>query len=214
MNRLIAIACLASALIGAGAAQAMPLAPLAPAPGADVIEVAGGCGPGCPLWRMPAQLRQPGGACLPARLVPRPLRPLPRQRDLSFDHENVLHHLRGGSKGPPFFCRNMIQKVSRRFPERSCSNKEMRPGSNAIRSDHDPAFEDHPGERQDPYAVLVMRRAVVVAFRRPVATRLAVDMIRFRACQSKSARPEKAAKRASSLATPALRKLARLKASD
>jgi hypothetical protein len=55
MNQLIAIAFLASALIGAGAAQAMPLAPLAPAPSADVIEVAGGCGPG---WH-----RGPYGGC-------------------------------------------------------------------------------------------------------------------------------------------------------
>jgi hypothetical protein len=54
MNRLIAIAFVASALIGAGAAGAMPLAPLAPAP-ADVIEVAGGCGPG---WH-----RGPYGGC-------------------------------------------------------------------------------------------------------------------------------------------------------
>ena len=33
-----------------------------------------------PLWRMPPQLRQSRSARLPARLVPRPLRPLPRQR--------------------------------------------------------------------------------------------------------------------------------------
>jgi len=55
MNRLIAIAFLASALIGAGATQAMPLAPLVPAANADVIEVAGGCGPG---WH-----RGPYGGC-------------------------------------------------------------------------------------------------------------------------------------------------------
>ena len=36
-------------------ANAMPLAPLAPAPNADVIEVAGGCGPG---WH-----RGPYGGC-------------------------------------------------------------------------------------------------------------------------------------------------------
>jgi len=46
MNRLIAAAFLASTLMGTGFASAMPLAPLAPARGADVIEVAGGCGPG------------------------------------------------------------------------------------------------------------------------------------------------------------------------
>ena len=56
MNRLIAIAFLASALIGAGATQAMPLAPLVPAANADVIEVAGGCGPG---WH-----RGPYGGCV------------------------------------------------------------------------------------------------------------------------------------------------------
>ena len=56
MNRLIAAAFLASALMGAGAANAMPRAALAPAPGADVIAVAGGCGPG---WH-----RGPYGGCL------------------------------------------------------------------------------------------------------------------------------------------------------
>ena len=45
MNRLIAAAFLVGALTGAGVANAMPLAPLAPAPGADIIEVAGGCAP-------------------------------------------------------------------------------------------------------------------------------------------------------------------------
>ena len=56
MNRLIAAAFLVSTLMGAGFAHAMPLAPLAPAPGADVIAVAGGCGPG---WH-----RGPYGGCL------------------------------------------------------------------------------------------------------------------------------------------------------
>ena len=56
MNRLIAAAFLASTLMGAGLASAMPLAPLTPARGADVIEVAGGCGPG---WH-----RGPYGGCL------------------------------------------------------------------------------------------------------------------------------------------------------
>ena len=55
MNRLIAAAFLVGALTGAGAANAMPLAPLAPVPGADVIEIAGGCGPG---WH-----RGPYGGC-------------------------------------------------------------------------------------------------------------------------------------------------------
>ena len=54
MNRLIAIGFVTGALLGASAAQAMPLAPLAPAP-ADVIAVAGGCGPG---WH-----RGPYGGC-------------------------------------------------------------------------------------------------------------------------------------------------------
>ncbi len=55
MNRLIAAALLVGALSGAGVANAMPLAPLAPAPGVDVIEVAGGCGLG---WH-----RGPYGGC-------------------------------------------------------------------------------------------------------------------------------------------------------
>ncbi len=53
MNRLIAAAVLLGALTGA--ADAMPLAPFAPAAG-DVIAVAGGCGPG---WH-----RGPYGGCL------------------------------------------------------------------------------------------------------------------------------------------------------
>ena len=56
MNRLIAAAFIVSAVMGAGVANAMPLAPLAPAQGGDVIEVAGGCGPG---WH-----RGPYGGCL------------------------------------------------------------------------------------------------------------------------------------------------------
>ena len=55
MNRLIAAAFLAGTLMGAGVANAMPRAALAPAPGADVIEVAGGCGQG---WH-----RGPYGGC-------------------------------------------------------------------------------------------------------------------------------------------------------
>jgi hypothetical protein len=46
MNRLIAIAFLAGTWMSAGAAYAVPLTPLAPAPGTDMIKVAGGCGPG------------------------------------------------------------------------------------------------------------------------------------------------------------------------
>ena len=56
MNRLIAATFLVSTLMGAGFAHAMPLAPLVPASSADVIEVAGGCGPG---WH-----RGPYGGCL------------------------------------------------------------------------------------------------------------------------------------------------------
>lgn len=56
MNRLIAAAFLVSMLMGTGFASAMPLALLAPARGADAIEVAGGCGPG---WH-----RGPYGGCL------------------------------------------------------------------------------------------------------------------------------------------------------
>ena len=54
MNRLIAMAFAGGCLLGASAAQAMPQAPLIP-PGADVIRVAGGCGPG---WH-----RGPYGGC-------------------------------------------------------------------------------------------------------------------------------------------------------
>ena len=46
MNRLIAAAFLASTLIGAGTANAMPLAPLEGTPNASIIPVAGGCGAG------------------------------------------------------------------------------------------------------------------------------------------------------------------------
>jgi hypothetical protein len=57
---------------------------------------------------MPAQLRQSGGASLPARMVSRTIRPLPRQRDLE-DHEAILHHAGGGPKGPPFsFVKNIM----------------------------------------------------------------------------------------------------------
>jgi hypothetical protein len=56
MNRLIAAAFLASTLIAAGAASAMPLTPMTPAQNSDVIKVAGGCGPG--------MHRGPRGGCL------------------------------------------------------------------------------------------------------------------------------------------------------
>jgi hypothetical protein len=53
MKTILASTLFAAALL-AGNAMAMPLAPLAPAP-AEVIEVAGGCGPG---WH-----RGPYGGC-------------------------------------------------------------------------------------------------------------------------------------------------------
>jgi hypothetical protein len=53
MNRLIATAFVFGLM--AGCAHAMPLAPLAPAINSDMIEVAGGCGPG---WH-----RGPRGGC-------------------------------------------------------------------------------------------------------------------------------------------------------
>ena len=53
-----------------------------------------------PLWRLPPQLRPTVDARVPARLVSRPVRPLPRQRDLNFHHETILTD--GGSQGPPF----------------------------------------------------------------------------------------------------------------
>jgi hypothetical protein len=56
MNRLFAAAFVAGTLMGAGFADAMPLAPLVSAASPDVIEVAGGCGPG---WH-----RGPYGGCL------------------------------------------------------------------------------------------------------------------------------------------------------
>jgi len=56
MNRLIAAAFLASTLIGAGTANAMPLAPLGGTPNASIIPVAGGCGAGFH--------RGPYGGCL------------------------------------------------------------------------------------------------------------------------------------------------------
>jgi hypothetical protein len=56
---------------------------------------------------MPAQLRQSGGASLPARMVSRTIRPLPRQRDLE-DQETILRHARGGRKVRRFVCQNIM----------------------------------------------------------------------------------------------------------
>ena len=53
MNRLIATAFVFGMMVGA--ANAMPMTPLAPAANSDVIEVAGGCGRG---WH-----RGPYGGC-------------------------------------------------------------------------------------------------------------------------------------------------------
>ena len=55
MQRLIAAAFLAATLIGAGAANAMPLVPIAP-DNTEIIKVAGGCEPGFH--------RGPYGGCL------------------------------------------------------------------------------------------------------------------------------------------------------
>src|SRR5882724_6234325 len=53
------------------------------------------------LWRMPAQLRQSGGASLPARMVSRTIRPLPRQRDLEiFDTTRKRFVFRHGRARP------------------------------------------------------------------------------------------------------------------
>ena len=99
MNRLIT-AVFAFGML-AGVADAMPLAPLAPATNSDIIEVAGGCGPGWHRGPYGGCRRNyaPRGARLPARLVPRPLRPLPRQWQVNFHSRDDT---RGGSKGPPF----------------------------------------------------------------------------------------------------------------
>lgn len=54
MKKILTTSILGLALLAAGGASAMPLAPLSPA-SADVIEVAGGCGKG---WH-----RGPNGGC-------------------------------------------------------------------------------------------------------------------------------------------------------
>ena len=88
MNRLIATAFVFGMMVGG--ANAMPMAPLAPATNSDVIEVAGGCGRGWhrgPYGGCRRNYARPCRARLPARLVPRPLRPLPRQRDVRRDRQ-------------------------------------------------------------------------------------------------------------------------------
>jgi hypothetical protein len=75
MKTLLAAAFVISAIAGFGAANAMPLAPVAPTANADIIQVAQGCGPGFH--------RGPGGGCRPnggAVVVVRPpvvVRPAP-----------------------------------------------------------------------------------------------------------------------------------------
>lgn len=59
MKTLVAAAFLASMIAGSGFANAMPLAPTGPAASGDVIQVAGGCGPGFH--------RGPYGGCRPNR---------------------------------------------------------------------------------------------------------------------------------------------------
>ena len=100
MKKIITASILAGALFAAGSAAAMPLAPLSPAT-ADIIEVAGGCGQGWHrgpnrgrsmpfVWPTSPQLRPAVAASLPARLVSRPLRPLPRQRHLIVENATRL----------------------------------------------------------------------------------------------------------------------------
>jgi hypothetical protein len=56
MNKLIAAAFLFSTIAGTGVANALPLLPPVHVPTPDIIQVAGGCGPG---WH-----RGPYGGCL------------------------------------------------------------------------------------------------------------------------------------------------------
>ncbi len=65
MKLLIAATFLASVFAGSGFANAMPLAPAGQAAGADIIQVAGGCGPGFH--------RGPRGGCLPNVVVRGPV---------------------------------------------------------------------------------------------------------------------------------------------
>ena len=62
MNRLIAAAFLASTLMGADIANAVPMTPLVSAQDSDVIRVAGGCGPG--MHRGPYGHCRPNGAAV------------------------------------------------------------------------------------------------------------------------------------------------------
>ena len=102
MNRLIAAAFVSAAMIAG--ANAMPLAPLAPAPNADVIEVAGGCGPG---WH-----RGPYGGCRRNYANPRRCTPAraagtsaataaaaPTERRF-YSRNDIAEG--GGLEGPPF----------------------------------------------------------------------------------------------------------------
>ena len=82
MKQILSAAFLAGALFAAGSAGAMPLAPPASAT-ADVIEVAGGCGPG--WYRGPYGGCQPMGRAVvvaPAPIVvaPAPVVVVPRAR--------------------------------------------------------------------------------------------------------------------------------------
>lgn len=69
MKTLFAAALLASSLAGFGAANAaMPLAPLSASENADVIQVAGGCGPG--FHRGPYGGCRPNGGVVVVRRPP------------------------------------------------------------------------------------------------------------------------------------------------
>jgi hypothetical protein len=69
MKTLFAAALLAGSLAGLGAANAaMPLAPLGASENADVIQVAGGCGPG--FHRGPYGGCQPNGGVVVVRRPP------------------------------------------------------------------------------------------------------------------------------------------------
>ena len=88
MNRLITTAFVFGMMVGS--ANAMPMAPLAPATQQRRHRGRRRMRPWLaprPLWRLPPQLRPALAARLPARLVPRPLRPLPRQRDVTRDRQ-------------------------------------------------------------------------------------------------------------------------------
>ncbi|RJF70851.1 GCG_CRPN prefix-to-repeats domain-containing protein [Rhodopseudomonas palustris] len=72
MKMLIAAASFAAALGAASAASAMPVAPLGAGSGADVIQVAQGCGPGWargPMGRCRPMVRRPPVVVVPPRVV-------------------------------------------------------------------------------------------------------------------------------------------------